>query len=204
MADLPAVEAIKNGSLPDKQTIFFMCDIQEKFRNVALYFNEMITSANKLVETSRILGIPLVVTEQYPKALGHTVNELNIGHAEVFSKTKFSMMIPEVIDSMQRHCNGEAKCVVLFGLEAHICIEQTAIDLRSSGYQVHVVADATVSRSQEDRLLAFERLKQIGCFITTTESVLFKFMMDKNHPKFNEIRPLVKSTTPFTGLSSKM
>lgn len=109
--------------------------------------------------------------------------------------------------------------------KAHVCVEQTAMDLISSGITVHIVADATTSRTQEDRLLAFEvgsyndylqrcilniwlillqRLKQIGCFIATSESVIYKLIGDKNHPKFNEIRPLIKDTSVETGLVSKM
>lgn len=86
-------------------------------------------------------------------------------------------------------------------MKAHICVEQTAIDLRQLGYDVHVVADCSLSRSSEDRLLAFERMKQIGCFITTSESVIFKLLKDKNHKNFNTVRKLVTNTSAPTDLS---
>lgn len=75
------------------------------------------------------------------------------------------------------------------------------MDLRQLGYDVHVVADCSMSRSLEDRMLAFERMKQIGCFITTSESVIFKLLKDKNHSSFNEVRKLVSNTSVPTDLS---
>ncbi|XP_046398379.1 isochorismatase domain-containing protein 1-like [Ischnura elegans] len=205
MADSSATAAVNNGAINGKNTAFFLCDVQEKFRPAMLYFKEIVEVSSKLVQASRILSVPLIVTEQNPDGLGKTVQELNIGHAhKVFSKTKFSMITPEVLKEMRFLCSGALECVVLFGLEAHVCIEQTAIELRSQGIQVHIVADATTSRSQEDRLLAFERMRQSGCFISTCESVLFKLLGDKNHPKFHEMRPFFKTTSPNTGLVSKI
>lgn len=100
------------------------------------------------------------------------------------------------------------------------------MDLISKGIKVHVVADATTSRTQEDRMLAFDvlhfswnekelnlinivvgyfqRLRQIGCFVTTSENVIYKLLGDKDHPKFNDVRPIIKDTTLETGLVSKM
>lgn len=133
------------------------------------------------MDSTKILGVPLIVTEQYPKGLGSTVSEIDIKHAiGVVPKTKFSMIVPEVETLMKSTCNGQIKCAILFGVEvhksyfmlflsklrkfysfsngfqAHVCVEQTAMDLISRGIRVHIVADATTSRSQEDRMLAFE------------------------------------------------
>lgn len=77
------------------------------------------------------------------------------------------------------------------------------MDLRSLGYDVHVVADCSMARSLEDRHLAFERMKQIGCILTTSESVIFKLMKDKNHEKFNDVRKLVMAPSLETGLMGK-
>ena len=199
----PAPVLVKFGLLPEKHTAFFLCDIQEKFRPVMLHFPEIVQAADKLVKTSKILGVPLIVTEQNPKGLGSTVPELDTGHANgVYSKTKFSMVIPEVVTKLGELCGGELQCVVLFGIETHVCVEQTAAELSARGFKVHVVADACTSRSQEDRLLAFERLRQMGCFITTSETVIFKLLGDKEHPMFPHIRTLIKSATPYTGLTN--
>lgn len=112
------------------------------------------------------------------------------------------MAIPEVKSKINEiYSNNKLESIVLFGIEAHICVEQTAIDLINEGYQVHVVADCSMSRSLEDRTLALTRLKQIGCFVTTSENVIFKLMQDKDHPKFNDVRKLVGETSIDTGLA---
>ncbi|XP_023712527.1 isochorismatase domain-containing protein 1 [Cryptotermes secundus] len=194
---------IKYGQLAEKRTAFFLCDIQEKFRPALSHFEQILEAAKKLVQASRILNVPLVVTEQNPKGLGKTVAELDISHARgVYPKTKFSMIVPEVATELGTLCDGKLECVVLFGIEAHVCVEQTAAELCYRGLQVHVVADACTSRSQEDRLLAFERLRQIGCFVTTSEAVIFQLLGDKEHPNFADIRPLIKTVSPYTGLAA--
>lgn len=193
---------VKYGFLPAKRTVFFLCDLQEKFRSVVLYFDEIVQTAGKLLQASKLLDIPLVVTEQYAKGLGNTVSELDIAHAKgVYNKTKFSMLIPDVTKHLDSLCEGNVQCVVLFGIETHVCVEQTAAELCALGIQVHVVADACTSRSQEDRMLALSRLQQMGCFVTTSESVLFKLLGDKEHPKFADIRQLVQKPSPLTGLA---
>uniref|UniRef100_A0A0P5AD42 Isochorismatase domain-containing protein 1 n=1 Tax=Daphnia magna TaxID=35525 RepID=A0A0P5AD42_9CRUS len=205
MASRSDEEILKIGKIPVDKTAVFLCDLQEKFRPAMLHFSEVVSNAKKLVESTKILGIPLIVTEQYPQGLGRTVSEIDIQHAlGIVPKTKFSMVIPEVENIIKTSCSGQLKCAILFGVEAHVCVEQTAMDLISSGITVHIVADATTSRTQEDRLLALERLRQIGCFVSTSENVIYKLIGDKNHPKFNEIRPLIKDTTVETGLVSKI
>lgn len=189
------------GSLNPETTVFMLCDIQEKFSSAITFFNEIVTTSQKLIAFSKIMSIPLIVTEQYPRGLGSTVKNLDVSHAVcIVPKTKFSMMVPAVEEMLNTQCSGAVKSVVLFGIEAHVCIEQTAIELLAKGIKVHIVADATSSRSQEDRLLAFQRLRQIGCFVTTSENVIFKLVKDKDHPKFNDIRGLVKDRSPHTML----
>lgn len=111
------------------------------------------------------------------------------------------------VNEVEKHLQAlpQIESIVLFGLEAHICVEQTTLDLlESEKYAVHIVADCTLSRSQEDRLLAFERMKNAGAIITTSENVIFKLMKDKNHPKFNEVRKLVTDPSSPTGLCNKL
>lgn len=155
------------------------------------------------LQAGKILDIPLIVTEHYPEKLGRIVKEVDISHAKaVFSKTLFSMITPEVQSKiLELSQQKPIESVVLFGLEAHICLEQSALDLLAQGYNVHVVANCSVSRSQEDRVLGFQRLRQIGCFITTSENVIFKLLRDKNHPKFNEVRKLVNEVAADTELA---
>merc|ERR1712179_306105 len=115
------------------------------------------------------------------------------------------MLVPEVdAKIMEFFAGGKLESIILCGIETHVCIEQTAIDFMSQGIYVHIVADCVASRSQEDRLLALQRLQQIGCFVTTSENVLFKLLGDKDHPKFKEIAGLVKATSQPTGLVSRI
>lgn len=114
------------------------------------------------------------------------------------------MCIPDVQEVIEKLPNP-IESVVIFGLESHICVEQTAMDfLASEKYSVHVVADCVLSRCAEDRVLALERLRSYGCIITTSENVIFKLMKDKNHPKFNDVRKLVTEPSSFPQLSNKL
>ncbi|XP_039293315.1 isochorismatase domain-containing protein 1 [Nilaparvata lugens] len=133
---------------------------------------------------------------------GRTVKELDVSHAHgIYPKTKFSMAIPEVNEQLDKLCDGNVQCGVLFGMQAHISIEQTAAELCGLGIQVHVIADACTASSQEERILALQRLKQIGCFITTCESILYKLLGDEDHPKANEVKQLLDKPRPPTGLA---
>eukprot|EP00105_Crassostrea_gigas_P027904 XP_011449393.2 PREDICTED: isochorismatase domain-containing protein 1 [Crassostrea gigas] len=196
-----ASQSLKLGNIKPENAIFFMCDIQEKFRPVIKYFKEILEIAEKLVEASTILSIPLIVTEQYPKGLGETVPELKEklkeGQAR-FSKTKFTMLIPEVISQLES--NQAIQHAVLFGIETHVCIQQTVIDLLGRGYQVHIVADACSSRTQMDRTFAFERFRQSGAFVTTSDAILLQLIGDKEHQHFKAIQRLIMKTAPDSGL----
>ncbi|XP_048252302.1 isochorismatase domain-containing protein 1-like isoform X2 [Haliotis rufescens] len=104
------------GDLRLDQTVFFCCDMQEKFRPAIKHFADILQIAQRLVKASKILNIPLIVTEQYPKGLGATVSELDAAHAVgVFPKTRFTMLLPEVEEKLQSISN--VKHVVLFGIE---------------------------------------------------------------------------------------
>lgn len=158
--------------------------------------------ASLQVKAGNILDIPVIVTEQYPKGLGSTVPEIDVSNAKVFPKTKFSMVIPELEDILKGH--PDRKSVILVGIEAQVCIQQTTLDLLEKGYDVHVLADGVSSRTQVDRLFAIERLRGCGAFITTSEAALFELMGDSKHPKFKEIQNLVKTSAPDSGLLTKL
>uniref|UniRef100_U5EQT0 Isochorismatase domain-containing protein 1 n=1 Tax=Corethrella appendiculata TaxID=1370023 RepID=U5EQT0_9DIPT len=190
----------KLGFLEPKKTVFLLCDLQDKFRPGMRLFDSAVINASKLVRAGKELNVPLIVTEHYPEKLGHIVKELDISHAAgVYAKTLFSMITPEVENKLKEYKNLET--AVIMGLEAHICLEQTTMDLIRLGYTVHVAADCAMSRSQEDRQLALKRLAQYGCFVTTSENIIFKLMRDKNHPAFDKVRHFVKEPSVDTELS---
>ncbi|XP_071493131.1 isochorismatase domain-containing protein 1-like [Diadema antillarum] len=192
------------GNISPQTAALFVCDMQEKFKPAIKYFDEITVVTKRLIKGAYILDIPVIVTEQYPSGLGHTVGELelDVNKSVVFSKTKFSMVIPEVVQKLDEL--PEVKSIILVGIEAHVCIQQTALDLLAKGFDVHIVADAVSARSMMDRQFAYERLRQFGAIITTSESVLFQLLGDKNHPKFKEVQALVKTSAPVSGLVSNM
>ncbi|XP_044513552.1 isochorismatase domain-containing protein 1 [Gracilinanus agilis] len=191
------------GNLMPSSTVFFCCDMQERFRPAIKYFGDIISVGQRLLQGARILGIPVIVTEQYPKGLGSTVQEIDLtGVKLVLPKTKFSMVLPEV-EAALAEIPG-VRSVVLFGVETHVCIQQTALELVGRGVEVHIVADATSSRSMMDRMFALERLARTGIIVTTSEAVLLQLVADKDHPKFKEIQNLIKASAPESGLLSKV
>ncbi|XP_042119883.2 isochorismatase domain-containing protein 1 [Peromyscus maniculatus bairdii] len=191
------------GNLTPPSTVFFCCDMQERFRPAIKYFGDIISVGQRLLQGARILGIPVIITEQYPKGLGSTVQEIDLtGVKLVLPKTKFSMVLPEV-EAALAEIPG-VRSVVLFGVETHVCIQQTALELVGRGIEVHIVADATSSRSMMDRMFALERLARTGIIVTTSEAVLLQLVADKDHPKFKEIQNLIKASAPESGLLSKV
>ena len=190
------------GKLSVENTAFLLCDIQERFRISLKYFDEMCVVAKRLVTAAKLMDIPIVATEHYPKGLGKIVSELDTENIKVFDKTLFSMATPGLKEHL-KEVSPNLKSVVLFGNEAHICLQQTALDFLEQDFDVHVTADCTASRSMTDRMIAFERIRQSGGFITTSESVLFSLLKEAKNPKFREVQKLVLEPAPEQGLVTK-
>ncbi|XP_065884574.1 isochorismatase domain-containing protein 2-like [Dysidea avara] len=199
---MAALAARSLGRLAANRSFFFLCDMQEKFKPTIKHFPEIATVAQRLVSAAKILEIPVIATEQYPKGLGNTVSEIDVSDVKVVAKTVFSMVVPEVEEELKKEPNR--KSVVLFGIETHVCIQQTTLDLLEKGYDVHVIADACSSRTQVDRMFAIERLRSAGAFITTSESALFELMGNSKHPKFRDVQKLVMTSAPDSGLLNKL
>ncbi|XP_068980432.1 isochorismatase domain-containing protein 2-like [Bombus flavifrons] len=197
MATNAAKAVLKQG-----KSVLLICDVQEKFAKVMFEFDKITQNSVKLINALKLLNVPIIVSEQNPKALGKTISQFDISGAKgPFEKTQFSMCIPEINKELSTICAGQKPdSVILIGLETHVCIENTAIDLRQDGYEVHTVADCCTSRTQEDRLLALERMREIGCHIATSENVIFKLLADAKHKEFKNIQSLVKTPTQYTNL----
>ncbi|KAJ3483722.1 hypothetical protein NLI96_g6126 [Meripilus lineatus] len=170
---MPAV-----AKLVPERTIFFVCDIQSRFRPAIYGFEEVVLTASRMLKVAKVLEIPVLATEQNPKALGPTVPELDLASlGPLFlgapPKTLFSMVIPEVKKHLQER---NIKSVVIFGIESHVCVLQSTLDLLEEGYDVHVIADGVSSCNKEEIPIALERLRQAGAQITTSESASFQLM----------------------------
>ncbi|XP_073513922.1 isochorismatase domain-containing protein 2 isoform X2 [Phyllobates terribilis] len=179
------------GKLGQHSSVLFLCDMQEKFRHNISFFNQIVSVSARILQTAKILEIPVVVTEQYPRGLGLTVPELGTSGIKKYTKTCFSMLTPEVEEELQTI--PERRSVILCGIETQACIMSTTLDLLEKGFDVHVVADACSSRSQVDRFVALSRMKQSGAFLTTSEGVILQLLQDAAHPKFKEVGKLAKS-----------
>jgi len=128
-----------------------------------------------------------------------TVDELNVnsltesGKATVFEKTRFSMCTDEVLAHLGTEKMASRKSAVIFGVETHVCVQQTVLDLLERDYTVHVVADGVSSQRPMDRDVAIERLRKSGAFITTVESVMFELLRAKEAKEFKQISGLAKA-----------
>jgi len=147
-----------------------------------------------LLEAARLLAVPVLVTEQYPKGLGPTEAAVSArlpGGTTAFTKTSFSCCDAQgLLGALDV---GRHPQVVLGGMETHVCVLQTAFDLLERGYQVFVVEDAVCSRDPEHRRNALARLAQGGVVVTNTESVVFEWLRDAAHPHFRAISALLKT-----------
>ncbi|KAI9292131.1 isochorismatase domain-containing protein 1-like protein [Neoconidiobolus thromboides FSU 785] len=171
-----------------KTSAFLVCDIQERFRSTIFGYQGVINTAKKLVSAAEILESPVIVTEQYPKALGNTVKELDVSKARLIqAKTKFSMVTPEVLEQLKG-----IESVIIFGIESHVCVLQSCLDLLRKDFDVRVIADGVSSSNKFEIPIALQRMRSAGAVITTSESILFELMGDAKEPKFKAISNLVK------------
>lgn len=163
-------------------------DFQEKFNGPVENFTGASERAAILASAARILGIKTIVTEQYPEGLGSTVDPVlgAIGDTPRLPKKIFPATRAEGFD-----LEG-ARHVILCGVEAHVCVMQTALDLIDDGVEVFIPVDAIASRSEIDRSTAIERLRGEGAVITTTEAVVFELAGGSGHPAFRDLQALVK------------
>ena len=168
-------------------------DIQEAFRGVIPDFTLIARRAATAVRGFGILGLPIFVTEQYPKGLGRTADEVRSaladGH-EIFEKTAFSSCGAEAFAA--RLEASSIKQVVLCGLETHVCVNQTAHDLLERGFQVHVLCDCVTSRFEYNRLAGLAKMRHSGVIESSIEMAFFELMRDAKHDKFKEIQGLIK------------
>lgn len=151
----------------------------------------VIKQTEVMLQAAQLLAMPTLFTEQYPQGLGHTLPELltKITHAPVIEKTAFSACAePKFHAKLSR----DKSQVVLLGMEAHICVLQTALDLLANQKQVFVVEDAVISRSPSNKANAIARMRDAGCVITNTESVLFECIGNAQHDAFKAIAKLIR------------
>ena len=175
--------------LDPERAALVVVDVQEAFRKAIPGFDEVAKAAATLVEGADAIGIPIIVTEQYPKGLGSTVPEV-AGHLpaglEPIEKVRFSAAEAEGFE-----LEGRDQAIVC-GIETHVCVNQTVLDLIDAGKQVHVVADAVGSRTEENRELGLHKMERAGAVISSVETALFELLRGSDNPAFREVQALVK------------
>ncbi len=173
-----------------EQSILVIADIQPRLAEAmpADEFRNMLKSCIVLLEAAKALAIPVLLTEQYPDALGTTHPEI-LAHMPPgvmpLAKTGFACSSAKGFDTLLEQ-SGRTQ-VILTGLEAHVCVLQAAFVLLSRGWQVFVVEDAVCSRRPEHKIYALERMRQAGVVVLAGESVVFEWLRDARHPHFREL-----------------
>jgi nicotinamidase-related amidase len=172
------------GLLARNRAALVVVDVQEGFRSYES-FAGVADACAKLVQAARILGVPRVVSEQYPKGLGHTAKEVGLEGETPIEKSVFSAARAEGFD-----LGGRDQAVVC-GIETHVCVSQTVIDLLERGVEVHVPADAVGSRHAIDYERGLERLERAGAVVSTVEAALFELLERAGTPEFKEVQKLI-------------
>lgn len=182
---------IKNDRLDSSKVCLMVIDVQDKLFVQVERQEEVIQSIQKVVKGFQIMKLPIVVSEQYPEGLGNTVASLKtvLGNcASYFTKFSFSCFADEKIAKFLLPYDQ----FILVGMEAHICILQTAKDLNLAGKQVIVLSDAITSRSMDHLSIAIAELRDMGVRISSVETILFELLKDSKSKYFKQISQLVK------------
>jgi len=179
----------------DKSQLLIV-DVQEKLLPAVSGAERVVDRCVRLVRAARTLGIPITVSEQYPQGLGPTVAPLReaLGYAgAVLEKVEFSCLKAEPLRERLHELRRQGRPqMVIGGIEAHVCVMQTAIDLEEQGFESFVVADAVSSRDKGSRRLALARLLKTGADVVDSEMVLFEWLGKAGTPEFKVLQALVK------------
>ena len=177
-----------------EEAVLLVVDVQEKL--VPAIHKDLYARSLKnmqiVIEAAGTLGLPILLTEQYPKGLGVTISPIKeaLGGKEPFVKMTFSCwgltQLPKALEE-----KGIEKVIVV-GIESHVCVLQTALDLFARGFQVHLLRDAVSSRHEEDERTALQRMAREGVVITTVEMALFELLRTAEAPEFKQISRLIK------------
>jgi nicotinamidase-related amidase len=175
------------------QSALTVIDMQEAFRTKIPDFSEVAERIATMVKAAKLLQLPIIVTEQYPKGLGHTaaeIVEVLPASTEVIEKTSFSSCGARAFQSQLER--AQAKQVIVCGIEAHICVNQTVHDLLASAFQVHLLTDCITSRKQTSKEVAIRKMELSGAIPSSLEMVLFEMLRDAKHEQFKAIQGLIK------------
>ncbi|MFA5367754.1 MAG: hydrolase [Dehalococcoidia bacterium] len=175
----------------DKTTLVII-DVQEKLSRVMHEKEKLFDNLQKLIKGMKLLDIPIVVTEQNPSGLGPTVPDIASLLSDVKPVIKFSFSCCGEEGFLREIGKLNRKQILLAGIETHVCVYQTAVDLLAAGYEVHAVVDCVSSRTIENKTLALDKMKSEGAKLTGVEIALFELLRTAKHSKFKEMSQIVK------------
>ena len=181
------------NSLILTQSALTIIDMQEAFRTKIEVFSEVAERIATMVKAAKLLQLPILVTEQYPKGLGHTAKEIIDvlpESVEIIEKTTFSSCGAQPFQSQLNKLG--AKQIIVCGIEAHICVNQTVHDLIAAGFQVHLLTDCVASRIKDNKKVAIRKMALAGAIPSSLELAVFEMMRDAKHEQFKAIQGLVK------------
>jgi nicotinamidase-related amidase len=175
-----------------EKTALVIIDVQEKLSRVMHEKEKLFENLQKLIKGTKLLNIPIIVTEQNPNGLGPTVPDIAPLLTDIKPITKFSFSCCGEEPFMHEIEKLNRKQILLTGIETHVCVYQTAVDLIEAGYEVHTVVDCVSSRTQENKNLALDKMKSEGSRLTSVEIVLFELLRTAKNPRFKEMSQIVK------------
>ena len=181
------------NTLDAAQTVLVIIDMQESFRSVISDFAEVSARIALVAHAAQLLNVPIIITEQYPKGLGHTADEIMAvmpASFEAIEKTAFSSCGAQAFETELERTR--ALHILLCGIEAHICVNQTAHDLMERGYRVHLLTECITARTAHNKQTGLAKMHQSGALPSSIEMALFELMRDAKHEQFKAIQKLIK------------
>ena len=177
--------------LKSNDILFIFIDLQKKLLNEIDSAKKIVDNSRALLEVAELLGIPIIVTSQYRKGLGDLEEEIAEkvqGH--VIDKTTFSCTLdPGFRQELEKY---PGRSIVVIGVETHICVLQTALDLMECGRNVAVVTDSVAARKEEDHQRGLNRMEKSGAIMVTKEMLIYELLERSDVPEFKKILPLIK------------
>lgn len=175
------------------RAVLVIVDLQEKFAPAIDQFDRIAARSAIVAQAAKLLGVPIVMTEQSPEKLGGTVDEIRrvVGDdVKPIDKTAFSCCGADAFCAQLKQ--SQRRQVMLCGIESHVCMNQTAHDLLAMGYQVHLLTDCTSSRTAANRELGISKMLGSGALPSSSEMAVFELMRDAKHERFRDVQKLIK------------
>ncbi|MBI4682434.1 MAG: hydrolase [Nitrospirae bacterium] len=172
--------------------VLLIVDIQDKLAVVMSQKEKVTTNCLHVIEAAKLLSIPVLVTEQYPKGLGQTISEIKEALSEYAPLEKVTFDCCRGDGFLQKIASLRKTQIILAGMETHVCVLQTCLGLLGKGYFVHLVSDAVCSRKKDDYKTGREIMRNAGAVITCTETVLFQLLEKAGTPEFKAISKRIK------------